>query len=67
MELVTDPDILFLDEPTSGLDGYTSKIVMDALGLAATRGVTVFVVLHQPRFEIYRMFNEVISECTWRA
>eukprot|EP01083_Nonionella_stella_P291600 992123_1 len=60
MELVSQPSMLFLDEPTSGLDSTTSNDVMDVLKLIAKRGTTVVVVLHQPRYEIFKAFDNVI-------
>ena len=46
---MTDPTVLFLDEPTSGLDSTTSRDIMGVLRDVANLGVTVVVVLHQPR------------------
>eukprot|EP01083_Nonionella_stella_P081589 224805_1 len=60
MELVSQPSVLFLDEPTSGLDSTTSNDVMDVLKLVAKRGTMVVVVLHQPRYEIFKAFDNVI-------
>eukprot|EP01083_Nonionella_stella_P031882 87225_1 len=60
MELVSQPSVLFLDEPTSGLDSTTSNDVMDVLKHIAKRGTTIVVVLHQPRYEIYEAFDNVI-------
>eukprot|EP00039_Didymoeca_costata_P009519 m.126277 g.126277 ORF g.126277 m.126277 type:complete len:897 (-) comp14512_c0_seq3:966-3656(-) len=61
MELVADPTVLFLDEPTSGLDSTSSFTVLKALKrIAAEGGLTVVTVLHQPRYEIFQMFDEVL-------
>eukprot|EP00004_Rigifila_ramosa_P017043 TRINITY_DN4105_c0_g1_i1.p1 TRINITY_DN4105_c0_g1~~TRINITY_DN4105_c0_g1_i1.p1 ORF type:complete len:1713 (+),score=349.96 TRINITY_DN4105_c0_g1_i1:412-5139(+) len=60
MELVADPTILFLDEPTSGLDSTGSKEVCGALRRVAELGLTVVTVIHQPRYEIFTMFHEVL-------
>lgn len=60
MEMVADPTVLFLDEPTSGLDSTTSQVVMKALKECAQYGTAVIVVLHQPRFEIFQMFDDVM-------
>jgi len=61
MELVADPTVLFLDEPTSGLDSTSSLQVLKALKQVATQtGVTIITVLHQPRYEIFCMFDEVL-------
>ena len=60
MELVGDPTLLFLDEPTSGLDSTTSFELLSALQGVARRGVTVVTVLHQPSWQIYSMFDDVL-------
>ena len=60
MEVVANPSILFLDEPTSGLDSTTSKVLCDYLKQLSTGGVTVIAVIHQPRYEIFCMFDNVV-------
>eukprot|EP01084_Bolivina_argentea_P060635 110765_1 len=60
MELVAQPSILFLDEPTSGLDATTANDVMEVLKLIAKRGTMVVVVLHQPRYEIFSQFDNLL-------
>ena len=60
MELVSHPSVIFLDEPTSGLDSTTSNDVMEVLRLIANRGTLVLVVLHQPRYEIFSSFDNVV-------
>ena len=61
MELVADPTVLFLDEPTSGLDSTSSLTVLRALKrVAAEGGLTIVAVLHQPRYEIFEMFDDVL-------
>ena len=39
--LATDPQVLFLDEPTAGLDPRSSRILVDLILEAQTRGRTV--------------------------
>ena len=60
MEMVADPSLLFLDEPTSGLDSTTSFDLIDALRILADKGVNVMAVLHQPSFELYQKFTNVL-------
>jgi ABC-type multidrug transport system ATPase subunit len=60
MELVGNPTVLLLDEPTSGLDSTSSKEVCAALRLMAEMGLTVITVIHQPRYEIFQMFHNVL-------
>lgn len=61
MEMVALPSLLFLDEPTSGLDSTTSMELCDELGhLARRENTTVISVIHQPRYEIFKKFDQVI-------
>ncbi|RUS17489.1 hypothetical protein BC937DRAFT_89917 [Endogone sp. FLAS-F59071] len=60
-ELVTSPSILFLDEPTSGLDSYNAYVVMECLKkLARVHKRTVVVTIHQPRSNIFKMFDSLL-------
>eukprot|EP01114_Cavostelium_apophysatum_P016835 TRINITY_DN4868_c0_g1_i1.p1 TRINITY_DN4868_c0_g1~~TRINITY_DN4868_c0_g1_i1.p1 ORF type:complete len:808 (+),score=142.72 TRINITY_DN4868_c0_g1_i1:71-2425(+) len=63
IELVGDPSILFLDEPTSGLDSSTSKEIMEFLRAIAGRGMNVIAVIHQPRFEILQLCDQLLLLC----
>ena len=60
MELVAQPSLLLLDEPTSGLDSSASQEVCSALRKIANCGITVLTVIHQPRFEIFNLFDNVL-------
>eukprot|EP00027_Filamoeba_sp_ATCC50430_P008179 CAMPEP_0168554766 /NCGR_PEP_ID=MMETSP0413-20121227/7959_1 /TAXON_ID=136452 /ORGANISM="Filamoeba nolandi, Strain NC-AS-23-1" /LENGTH=782 /DNA_ID=CAMNT_0008585537 /DNA_START=29 /DNA_END=2377 /DNA_ORIENTATION=+ len=60
LELVALPKLLFLDEPTTGLDSNTSKEIMAFLRLIAQQGITVVIVIHQPRYEILQMCDELL-------
>lgn len=60
MEMVADPTVLFLDEPTSGLDSTSSMEVCDCLQKVASLGLTVITVIHQPRYEIFAAFDDVL-------
>eukprot|EP01119_Soliformovum_irregulare_P020712 TRINITY_DN675_c0_g1_i1.p1 TRINITY_DN675_c0_g1~~TRINITY_DN675_c0_g1_i1.p1 ORF type:complete len:842 (+),score=177.45 TRINITY_DN675_c0_g1_i1:111-2636(+) len=60
-ELVTDPAIIILDEPTSGLDSYAAFSLMETLKrLALQRHRTIIVSIHQPRSNIFSMFDNVL-------
>ncbi|KAF9352414.1 hypothetical protein BGX34_012170 [Mortierella sp. NVP85] len=60
-ELVTSPSILFLDEPTSGLDSYNAYNVVECLvTLAKNYNRTVVCTIHQPRSNIFAMFDQLI-------
>ena len=60
LEMVASPVVLFLDEPTSGLDSTGSLEVCKALRNIAEAGLTVVTVIHQPRYEIFTMFHDVL-------
>lgn len=60
IEMVADPSVLFLDEPTSGLDSTSSKEVCHCLRTISREGVTISTVIHQPRYDIFEMFDQVL-------
>jgi ABC transport system ATP-binding/permease protein len=60
LELLREPTILFVDEPTSGLSSRDSENIMDLLKELALRGKMIFVVLHQPSSEIFKMFDSLL-------
>ena len=48
-------------EPTSGLDARAAFLVMESLKrLVSSQGVTVVAVIHQPRTDIYDMFDSLM-------
>ena len=57
MELLTDPQVLFLDEPTSGLSSEDALMVMRVLRGLADAGKTIFLTIHQPSAEAFRLFD----------
>ncbi|NXJ20025.1 ABCG2 protein, partial [Dicrurus megarhynchus] len=59
MELITDPAILFLDEPTTGLDASTANAVLLLLKRMAKQGRTIIFSIHQPRYSIFRLFDNL--------
>lgn len=60
LELIREPAILFVDEPTSGLSSKDSENVMELLREITLKGKLIFVVIHQPSSDIYKMFDNVI-------
>ncbi|KAI7822566.1 P-loop containing nucleoside triphosphate hydrolase protein [Gamsiella multidivaricata] len=60
IQLVTEPACLFLDEPTSGLDALTAKAVVLTLKQIAASGRTVVCTIHQPRADIWHVFDNVV-------
>lgn len=59
LELIREPGVLFVDEPTSGLSSRDSENVMNLLRELALKGKLVFVVIHQPSSDIYKMFDKM--------
>lgn len=59
-ELVHDPVLLLLDEPTSGLDSYTAYELVENLKFIADQGRSVIITIHQPRSEIFDLFQDVV-------
>jgi len=60
LELIREPSILFLDEPTSGLSSRDSENILDLLKELARKGKLLFVVIHQPSSDIFKMFDNLI-------
>lgn len=60
LELIREPAILYLDEPTSGLSSRDSENVIDLLKELSLKGKLIFVVIHQPSSDIYKMFDKMI-------
>ena len=49
-----------MDEPTSGLSSNDSEIIMDLLKMLSLKGKLIFVVIHQPSSDIFKMFDKLI-------
>ncbi|MEA3452226.1 MAG: ABC transporter permease, partial [Bacteroidota bacterium] len=60
LELIRKPSILFADEPTSGLSSSDSEIVMSLFKDLTYKGKLVFVNIHQPSSDIYKLFDKII-------
>ena len=60
LELLREPSVLYVDEPTSGLSSQDSENIMDLLKELSLRGKMIFVVIHQPSSDIFRMFDELL-------
>ena len=60
LELLREPTVLFVDEPTSGLSSRDSENIMDLLKELSLRGKMVFVVIHQPSSDIFKMFDTLL-------
>ncbi|HMT27956.1 MAG TPA: ATP-binding cassette domain-containing protein [Bacteroidia bacterium] len=60
LELIRKPAVLFVDEPTSGLSSLDSENVMDLLKQLSLGGKLVFVVIHQPSSDIFKLFDKLM-------
>lgn len=60
IQLLQEPKILLLDEPTSGLDSFTARSLISSLAdLAHNSGKIILLTIHQPRTDIFKMFDQV--------
>ncbi|XP_022765394.1 ABC transporter G family member 24-like isoform X2 [Durio zibethinus] len=60
LEMVMEPSLLILDEPTSGLDSASSQLLLRALRREALEGVNICMVLHQPSYALFQMFDDLV-------
>jgi ABC-type multidrug transport system ATPase subunit len=60
VQLLSNPSLIWLDEPTTGLDSTSAFQVVKTLQNLARSGRTIIVTIHQPRSEIWGLFDNVI-------
>ncbi|MBN1107762.1 MAG: ATP-binding cassette domain-containing protein [Bacteroidales bacterium] len=60
LELIREPSIMFLDEPTSGLSSRDSENILVLLKELTHKGKLLFIVIHQPSSEIFKMFDRLL-------
>mmetsp|Transcript_133402 Transcript_133402/g.231758 ORF Transcript_133402/g.231758 Transcript_133402/m.231758 type:complete len:924 (-) Transcript_133402:138-2909(-) len=60
LELAAFPTLIFLDEPTSGLDSTTSLAIVRSLKKMTQLGITIVMVIHQPRQSLMTLFDDVL-------
>lgn len=60
VQLLSNPSILFLDEPTTGLDATSAFQLIRTLKGLARKGRTIVTTIHQPRSEIWGMFDRLV-------
>src|SRR6195952_5038537 len=60
VQLLSNPSVLFLDEPTTGLDATSAFQLIRTLKGLAKRGRTIVTTIHQPRSEIWGMFDGLV-------
>jgi ABC-type multidrug transport system ATPase subunit len=60
LQLINDPRVLLCDEPTSSLDAFSAYNVIELLSrIAKTRNRSIFVTIHQPRSDIFELFDDI--------
>ncbi|XDG05288.1 hypothetical protein ABKA04_004903 [Annulohypoxylon sp. FPYF3050] len=60
VQLLANPSILFLDEPTTGLDATSAYQLVRTLKTLASKGRTIITTIHQPRSEIWDLFDNLV-------
>lgn len=60
VQMLASPSLLFLDEPTTGLDATSAFQLVRTLKSLAATGRTVVLTIHQPRSEIWALFDNII-------
>ncbi len=60
VELLIDPSVLFVDEPTSGLDSKMAADVVGILKRVAGQGRAVVCTIHQPSYELFGRFDDLV-------
>ncbi|XP_062524035.1 uncharacterized protein LOC134198639 isoform X2 [Corticium candelabrum] len=63
IQLLSMPKVIFLDEPTSGLDASSSMELLQHLRYVAMSGRLVIMTIHQPRVEIFHIFDRILFLC----
>nr|QFR37220.1 ABC transporter [Cyberlindnera americana] len=59
IQLLSNPSMLFLDEPTTGLDAHSAFLLIKTLKNLAKRGRTIIISIHQPRSDIFFLFDQL--------
>ncbi|KAL5627865.1 hypothetical protein BROUX41_002613 [Berkeleyomyces rouxiae] len=60
VQMLANPSLLFLDEPTTGLDATSAFQLVRTLKALAARGRTIVTTMHQPRSEIWALFDGLV-------
>lgn len=60
VQLLANPSVLFLDEPTTGLDATSAFQLIRTLKALAKKGRTIITTIHQPRSEIWNLFDNLV-------
>ena len=60
VEFMKGPGLYLMDEPTTGLDAKTAIDIFQSVRTVADSGPPVLVVLKQPSYELYELFDQVM-------
>ncbi|KAI4164204.1 MAG: hypothetical protein LQ342_002168 [Letrouitia transgressa] len=60
VQMLANPSVLFLDEVTTGLDATSAHQLITTLKALASKGRTIIVTIHQPRSEIWGLFDRLL-------
>ncbi|KAF2457396.1 P-loop containing nucleoside triphosphate hydrolase protein [Lineolata rhizophorae] len=60
VQILANPSVLFLDEPTTGLDAASAFQLVRTLKNLARKGRTIITTIHQPRSEIWSLFDNLV-------
>lgn len=60
VQMLSNPSVLFLDEVTTGLDATSAFQLVRTLKTLAGKGRTIVVTIHQPRSEIWGLFDHLL-------
>ncbi|XP_078300551.1 ATP-binding cassette sub-family G member 5 isoform X2 [Panthera onca] len=58
-QLLQDPKVMLFDEPTTGLDCMTANQIVVLLAELARRNHIVIITIHQPRSELFQLFDKI--------
>lgn len=60
VQMLSNPSVLFCDEVTTGLDAATAFQLVTTLKALGLKGRTIICSIHQPRSEIWQLFDHVL-------
>ena len=64
VQMLANPSLLFLDEVTTGLDASTAYQLVLTLKNLARMGRNIIITIHQPRSEIWSLFDNILLLAT---
>ena len=60
VQMLSNPSVLFCDEVTTGLDATSAFQLVKTLKYLASKGRTIVTTIHQPRSEIWGLFDHLV-------